>query len=127
MAQLVAAFGALALVLACVGLYGVMSQGVARRTNEIGVRTALGADRGDILRLILGEAMAQVAVGMGVGLLAAAASARLISSVLYGVGAIDFVAIGAALVLMVATALLSAYVPARRATKVDPVVALRCE
>jgi predicted permease len=127
LAHLVASFGVLALVLACVGLYGVMAQAVARRTNEIGVRMALGAGRGAILRMILGEAMTQVAVGLGLGLLGAAAAAQLIASMLFGVGVVDLTAIGAALVVLLATALLAGFVPARRATKVDPAVALRYE
>jgi predicted permease len=127
MAHLVAAFGVLALVLACVGLYGVMAQAVARRTNEIGVRMALGAAPGRILRLILGEVLAQVGVGMAIGLLGAAAAARLISSLLFGVEALDPAAITLALFVMFTTALLAGYVPARRATKVDPAVTLRYE
>jgi predicted permease len=127
MAYLVAAFGVLALVLACVGLYGVMAQAVARRTNEIGVRMALGADSGAILRLVLGEVLLQVGVGMGIGLLGAAAAARVISSMLFGVGAIDPAAIVTALFVMFATAFLAGYIPARRATKVDPAITLRYE
>jgi len=83
MAQLVAAFGLLALVLACIGLYGVLAQAVARRTNEIGVRMALGADPGTILRLVLGEALVQVGIGMAIGLVGALGAAKLISSLLF--------------------------------------------
>ena len=127
MAHLVAAFGILALALAVVGLYGVLAYAVARRTNEIGVRMALGANPGDILRMILGEALTKVAVGVAIGLTGAAAASRLISNTLFGVGQIDPVAIVVALVLMLATALIAGYIPARRATKVDPVEALKYE
>jgi predicted permease len=127
MAQLVAAFGVLALVLACVGLYGVIAQAVARRTNEIGIRMALGANPRHVLRMVLGEALAKVAIGVAIGLVGAVASARLIANMLFGVGQIDPAAILIALLLMLGTALVAGYVPARRATKVDPVEALKYE
>ena len=127
MATLSGSFGLLALVLACVGLYGVMSYGVAGRINEIGIRMALGAQRRDVLRLILREAALLVVVGVGVGLPAALAAARLAAGLLYGVTPADPVSVSLAVLLLFAVAALACYIPARRATKVDPMVALRYE
>ncbi|HEX8145947.1 MAG TPA: ABC transporter permease [Pyrinomonadaceae bacterium] len=127
MATLSGAFGLLALVLACVGLYGVISYGVAGRTNEIGIRMALGASGRDVLRLILREAALLVLVGVGLGLPAALAAARLATGLLYGVTPADPVSVSLAVLLLSAVAALACYVPARRATKVDPMVALRYE
>ncbi|MDT5272321.1 MAG: putative transport system permease protein [Acidobacteriota bacterium] len=127
MATLSGAFGLLALVLACVGLYGVMSYGVAGRTNEIGIRMALGARGRDVLWLILREAALLVLVGVGLGLPAALAAARLATGLLYGVTPADPVSVSLAVLLLFAVAALACYIPARRATKVDPMVALRYE
>jgi predicted permease len=127
MATLSASFGLLALVLACIGLYGVMSYGVAVRTNEIGIRLALGAQGHDVLRLILREVALLVAAGVAAGLPAALAAAQLFSSLLYGVTPADPASISLAVLLMLAVAALAGYLPARRATKVDPMVALRYE
>ncbi|MFL6333878.1 MAG: ABC transporter permease [Pyrinomonadaceae bacterium] len=127
MATLSGAFGLLALVLACVGLYGVMSYGVAGRTNEIGIRMALGARGRDVLWLILREAALLVGVGVGVGLPAALLAARLAEGLLYGVTPADPVSVSLAVLLLCAVAALACYLPARRATKVDPMVALRYE
>jgi putative ABC transport system permease protein len=127
MAALSASFGLLALVLACVGLYGVMSYGVAGRTNEIGIRMALGAQGRDVLRLILREAALLVTVGVAAGLPAAFAAARLAAGLLYGVTPADPVSVSLAVLLMFVVAALACYIPARRATKVDPMVALRYE
>jgi putative ABC transport system permease protein len=127
MATLSASFGLLALLLACVGLYGVMSYGVAGRTNEIGIRMALGARGRDVLWLILREAALLVAAGVAVGLPAALAAARLASGLLYGVTPADPVSVSLAVLLMFAVAALASYLPARRATKVDPMIALRYE
>jgi putative ABC transport system permease protein len=127
MATLSASFGLLALVLACVGLYGVISYGVAGRTNEIGIRMALGAQGHDVLWLILREAALLVLVGVGLGLPAALAAARLASGLLYGVTPADPVSVSVAVLLMFIVAALAGYIPARRATKVDPMVALRYE
>jgi predicted permease len=127
MATLSGSFGLLALVLACVGLYGVMSYGVAGRTNEIGIRMALGARGRDVLWLILREAALLVGVGVAVGLPAALAAARLAAGLLYGVTPADPVSVSLAVLLLFAVAALACYLPARRATKVDPMVALRYE
>jgi len=126
-AALIGAFGLLALTLAAVGLYGVMSFAVSRRTREIGVRMALGAQTHDVLRLVLKEAMTLVFIGMAIGWGLAAASSRLITSFLFGVGAMDAMTFAAIPILMATVALLASYLPARRAMKVDPMVALRCD
>jgi ABC-type antimicrobial peptide transport system permease subunit len=126
-ARLSSFFGILALVLACVGLYGVLAYGVARRTNEIGIRMALGADRMRVLWMVLCESLALVGVGVAVGLLMAFAATRFISSQLYGVKPTDPATITAVTIVLVAVAVFAGYIPARRATKVDPLVALRYE
>ena len=120
-------FGVLALLLACIGLYGIMAYAVARRTNEIGIRLALGAERSGILRMVLGEAFLLAAVGILIGLPAAWAATRLIGSMLYGLRSTDPLTILAATALLGTVAAFAGYLPARRATKVDPMVALRYE
>jgi predicted permease len=126
-AQLISFFGGLALLLACVGLYGIVAQGVARRTNEIGVRMALGAQPGAILAMVLRDTSILVLVGLAVGLPAAFGATRLISSELYGVGSADPLSFSAAIVMLAAVSALAGYLPARRAARVDPIVALRYE
>jgi ABC-type antimicrobial peptide transport system permease subunit len=124
---LVAAFAFLALVLAAVGLYGVVAYSVRQRTKEIGVRMAIGADAGRIVRLIASESVRMVGFGLAVGLLGALATARLLSSFLYGVQPADPVAIVAAGLVLAAAATLATLLPVRRATRVDPVIALAAE
>ncbi|HEY0723966.1 MAG TPA: FtsX-like permease family protein, partial [Pyrinomonadaceae bacterium] len=126
-AQLVSFFGALALVLACIGLYGVMAHGVARRTNEIGIRMALGARGANIAWMILRETLYLVLAGLVIGVPAALLGARLIATQLFGLSPTDpLTLIGASLVLTI-VALLAGYLPARRASRVNPLSALRYE
>jgi ABC-type antimicrobial peptide transport system permease subunit len=122
---LVAAFAVLALILAASGIYGVLSQAVAQRTSEIGIRMALGADAGRVVRLMLRSAMTSVAAGAAVGVAAAMALVRLLQSFLFEVQALDPAAFAAAGAVLAAVALVAAYLPARRATRVDPLNALR--
>jgi predicted permease len=126
-AELSGLFGLLALVLASMGLYGVMTYMVARRTREIGIRVALGAERAEVLRMVLREALGLVAVGTLFGLPLALAFTRLISSQLYGIRPYDPWAITIATVVLASVSALASFVPARRATQVDPIVALRYE
>jgi putative ABC transport system permease protein len=127
LATLSSGFGLLALLLSCLGLYGILSYAVARRTNEIGVRMALGADRRDVLWLVLGDALRLVLIGAALGVPAALAASRLVASQLFGISATDPGAIVAATLALLAVATLAGYFPARRATRVDPLVALRCD
>jgi ABC-type antimicrobial peptide transport system permease subunit len=123
-------FGALALVLACIGLYGVMAYSVARRTNEIGLRMALGAEKGDVFRMVIGQGLKLALAGLSIGVVAALVLARLMTSfsqVLYGVRATDFPTIIAVSLVMVTVATIACYIPASRAMRVDPMVTLRYE
>ena len=124
---LLATFAVVALVLAAVGIYGVISYAVSRRTHEIGVRIALGATPAGVVRLIIGQGMRVVAVGIVVGLAGAGLLSRLMTTVVYGVRVTDPLTYGAVAVLLVGVALVASYVPARRATKVDPLTAMRTE
>jgi predicted permease len=126
-AQLSTVFGSLALLLACIGLYGVLSYAVAQRTNEIGIRMALGAERGTVIRMVLRETGVLIAIGLAVGVPASLACARLIESKLFGLKPADPVTLAAALGIMLAVGALSGYLPARRASRVDPLIALRYE
>jgi predicted permease len=120
-------FAAVALLLAAIGIYGVMAFMVAQRTHEIGLRIALGADQRHVLKIVLVEGLALAAIGLAIGLGSACLVGRAMRSTLYGVGTVDFAAFGAVSTVLLATALLACYIPAQRAAKVDPMVALRYE
>jgi len=126
-AILLAVFGGLALVLASIGLYGVMSFAVSRRTREMGIRVALGARPGDVFRLVLRQGMTLVVAGLVLGLIAGVIVTRLLESFLYGVSTTDALTFVAIPVLLTLVALLACYLPARKAMKVEPLVALRYE
>ena len=127
MATLASAFGLLAIVLACIGLYGLLSYAVARRTKEIGIRMALGAERRAVLKMVLREGMLLTMVGIGLGLALGAALTRLISSQLYNLSPTDPATFTTVSLFLTLVALAASYIPARRAMRVDPIVALRYE
>jgi putative ABC transport system permease protein len=127
LASLTWLFGALGLVLAAVGLYGVTSYGVEQRTREIGVRVALGADRGRVLAMVLRDAVWPVSIGLALGIPAAIGAGQLIASQLFNVRPWDPQILAGAMLLLGLAALVAGIIPARRATKVDPMVALRHE
>ncbi len=127
LAQLAGFFSLFALLLSCLGLYGIMSQAALRRTREIGVRMALGAQRGDVVIMVLRESMSMVVIGALIGLGAAVMTTRFVSTLLYGLEPTDPLTISLAVLVMLGVAALAGYLPARRASQVDPLVVLRCE
>ena len=127
MSALSGLFAVLALIVACVGLYGLLAFQVARRTQEIGIRLALGAERSDVLRLVLGRGVVLATAGTLVGCAAALSLNRYLQSFLLGIKPTDSLTVIAAAGLLIGIAVIASYVPARRATKVDPMVALRYE
>jgi predicted permease len=126
-ALLLSIFAGTALVLTAIGIYGVMAYTVAQRTNEIGIRIALGAAQSSIFRLVVGQAMGLVAISLAIGLAGAFAATRLLNSMLFGVGASDPITFATIVLLISAVAFLASWLPARRAAAVDPVIALRAE
>ena len=122
-----ASLGVVVLLLAAIGIYGVTSYSVSRRTREIGIRMALGADRSSVLRLVIRQGLRLTAIGVALGLVAGAAGAQVLRSLLFGVSALDPIAFGGAALLFGAVSLAASYLPARRATRVDPMIALRTE
>jgi putative ABC transport system permease protein len=126
-ATVLGVFGLVALMLAAIGVYGITSYAVAQRTHEIGIRLALGAQLSDVLRLVLRQGLILTMIGAAIGLFGAYLAMRAITSVLYGVSATDPLTFALVAGLLIAVALIASYVPARRATKVDPLVALRNE
>src|ERR1043165_8661868 len=125
--QLSSFFSLLALLLACIGLYGVMTYNVVRRTNEIGIRIALGARNENVLWMVLKESMWLLGIGIGIGVPATLAATRLVQNQLFGLKASDPITLALAVFIIACVTLLAAFLPARRAAKVDPMVALRYE
>jgi ABC-type antimicrobial peptide transport system permease subunit len=126
-AQLCSGFAILALLIACVGLYGTVSYNVARRTGEIGIRMALGAQRGKVVQMVLREVLVLAAAGLAIGMAAALGGSKLVASFLYGMKANDPLALTLAVVTLLGAALLAGYIPARKASRIDPMTALRHE
>jgi putative ABC transport system permease protein len=121
----VGSFGGLALILATIGIYGVMAYSVSQSKQEIGIRMALGARPGDVWRMVLRRGIAITAAGMGIGLMVAFGVSRIVGNLLYGVSATDPLTFALISLLLCGVALVACFVPARRATKVDPVMAIR--
>jgi predicted permease len=127
LAQIASALSLFALLLACIGLYGVMSYAVTGRANEIGIRMALGATVHDVVRLVMREVTLLIVIGVGIGMTAAVATTRFVSAILYGLEPTDPLTLTLATLLMISVTALAGYLPARRAAQVDPMVALRQE
>jgi len=125
--MLLTIFAAIALVLAAIGLYGLIAYSVEQRTQEIGIRVALGASGGDMLRMVMRRGLLLAGIGLAAGLAAAFGLTRLIASMLFGVKANDPIAFGTVVVTLAAVAWIAIYIPARRATRIDPMIALRYE
>jgi putative ABC transport system permease protein len=125
--MLLGSFAGVAMILAAIGIYGVIAFGVTQRTREIGIRMALGAQRADVLRMILSQSMIIIGIGLAIGLVGALGLTRWMSTLLYDVSAHDLFVHGSVLIVLAAAGLVASYIPARRATKVDPVIALRYE
>ena len=126
-AQAYSLFGGLAILLAAIGLFGLASYNVARRTNEIGIRMALGAQRRDVVRMVLGESLTLVALGIGLGVIVTIAAGKLVASLLFGVAPTDVVTMAGAAGFLVFVTAVAGFVPALRASRVDPTVALQYE
>ena len=127
MATLSGFFGVIALLLACLGLYGVISYSVGRRTSELGIRLALGATRGEVLGMVLRESLVLVAAGVAIGVTVTLGATRLIAARLFGISPTDPLTVVSATLVMIAVATAAALVPANRASRVDPMLALRCD
>jgi ABC-type antimicrobial peptide transport system permease subunit len=124
---LVASFAGLALILSLVGVYGVLSYAVTQRTQEMGVRLALGARPGELIRLVAGEGLRLTGAGLLLGVIAGAPASNLVSKLLFHVRPLDPMAFAGAILLLLAVSLVASYIPARRASRIDPIVALRDE